>query len=372
MEHRRLGRTGLDVGVIGLGTEYLHKKPRETVVATIRAAIERGVSYFDVVFSFAEYLDNLAVAFQGCRDKVILTGHLGSGEKDGQYRKTRSPKKSEAHFLDLLSRLDTDHVDVLFLHNCDSQKDYDRLMGPAGVLCLARRLREEGKARFLGFSGHTVATALQAVESGIVDVLMFPISMAAHAAPGKQDLFRACVKHGVGLVAMKPFAGGKLLREERTIRVARYMAGGAESFKIKKTAPITPVQCLAYVLAQVGVSTALPGCANPQQVEAALAYLDASEEERDFSAHLAEFEQVVEGECVYCNHCLPCPAEIDIAQVNRLLDMAQQRVTAEVRGAYAALPARASACTQCGACVERCPFGVDVTDRMEQAAAMFE
>jgi predicted aldo/keto reductase-like oxidoreductase len=371
MEYRKLGRTGLDVSAIGLGTEYLRGQPRETVVATIREAIERGVNYFDLVFSFPEYLDNLSVAFQGHRDCVVLTGHLGSGEKDGQYRKTRSLKKSETCFLGLLSRLGIDCVDVLVLHNCDRQNDYDKLMNPNGILGLAQRFRQEGKARFIGFSGHTAATALQAIESGHIDVLMFPISMAAHAAPGKQNLFKACVKRSVGLVAIKPYAGGKLLSKKRTVRVGRIMAGGAEAFKLKKLSPITPVQCLSYVLSQVGVSTTVPGCANPDQMAAALAYLDATEEERDFSAHLADFEQYIEGECVYCNHCLPCPAAIDVGRVMGLLDVAQQRLTDALQAAYDALPARASDCVQCDACVERCPFGVDVIARMEQAVELF-
>jgi predicted aldo/keto reductase-like oxidoreductase len=361
----------LDVSAIGLGTEYLKGQSRETVVSVVREAIEQGVSYLDLVFSFPEYLDNIGAALQGHRDRIVLTGHLGSGEKDGQYRKTRSLKKSEAHFLDLLARLGTDCVDVLFLHNCDRQKDYDKLMAPNGILGLAQRLREEGKARFLGFSGHSVTTALQAIESGVVDVLMFPVNLAANAVPGKRDLLQACVAHSVGLVAMKPYAGGKLLNKDRTVRMSHYHMGG-EAIKLRKQSPITPVQCLSYALSQVGVSVVLPGCADREQLAAALAYLDASGGARDFSTLLAGFEQYVEGECVYCNHCLPCPAKIDIGQVNRLLDMAQQALATELQAAYGALSSKASDCTQCSVCEERCPFGVSVITRMEQAVALFE
>jgi predicted aldo/keto reductase-like oxidoreductase len=370
MEHRRLGRTGLDVSTIGLGTEYLNKKPRETVVATVREAIGRGVSYFDVVFSFPEYLDDLAVGFRGQRERLVLAGHLGSTVKDGQYCRTRSVKKSESFLLDVLARLGTDYVDVLFLHNSNGQKDYDTLMKPGGLLDLAQRLRQEGKARFIGFGVHTLDTARQAVESGVIDVLLFPVNLAGNATPGKKDLFKACAAHDVGLVAMKPYAGGKLLSKGRSVRIAGYHTSG-EAVKLRKSKPITPVQCLAYVLAQVGVSTAIPGCADPAQLAAALACVSATEEEKDFAGLLAEFEQYVTGECVYCNHCLPCPAEIDIGQVSRLLDMAHQQMTAELRAVYAALPVKASDCTQCGGCEERCPFGVSVIARMERAAAVF-
>jgi predicted aldo/keto reductase-like oxidoreductase len=87
---------------------------------------------------------------------------------------------------------------------------------------------------------------------------------------------------------------------------------------------------------------------------------------------VADFQQYVEGECVYCNHCLPCPEMIDIGQTIRLLEMAQQHLTVELQAGYEALPAKASDCVECGVCVERCPFGVDVTTKMRQAVALFE
>jgi predicted aldo/keto reductase-like oxidoreductase len=371
MEYRKLGRTGLDISAISLGTEYLIDPPREHVVGVIHEAIEQGINYFDLFFAHPGFRDTMGIAFKGLRDRVFLTAHLGAAHKDGQYKKTRTLKTCEHFFHDFLTRYETDYVDVLILHNSDGQKDYDRLTKPNGLLDMALRFQQEGKARFIGFSGHTVATALQAVESGKIDVLMFPVNLAANAVPGKRDLLQACVAHDVGLMAMKPYAGGKLLNKDRTVRMAHYQMGG-EAMKLKKRSPITPVQCLSYTLSQVGISAALPGCADKEQLAAALAYLDALEEERDFSALLSEFEQYVEGECVYCNHCLPCPSTIDIGQVNRLLDMAQQELTAELWATYDALPSKASDCTQCGVCEDRCPFDVGVMARMEQAVALFE
>jgi len=67
MPTRVLGRTGLQVGVIGLGTEYLFNKDRKTVVETIREAVDRGVNFFDVLGPFPEYRDNMGAAFSGLR-----------------------------------------------------------------------------------------------------------------------------------------------------------------------------------------------------------------------------------------------------------------------------------------------------------------
>lgn len=371
MEYRKLGKTGLNVSVIGLGTEHLHGQSRDTVVSAVHEAIEHGVNYFDLVFSFPEYLDNLRVAFQGRREHVILTGHLGSTEKNGQYCKTRSAKRCERFFLGLLSSLDTDYVDILFLHNFNSVKDWDKVMKPGGAMDLACRLREEGKARFLGISAHYVEVVRKAVESGQIEVVMFPISLLGHAMPGRKELQNLCATRGVGLVAMKPFGGGKLLTQRGTFRVPKYQTGG-ESYKARITSEITPAQCLSYVLAQVGVCTTVPGVKSKAELAAALHTLEATEAERDFSRLVTSFGRYEEGDCVYCNHCLPCPAVIDIAQIHRLVDAAQWGVTKSLQMAYDALAARASACTECRACVERCPFGVDVTLKMSQAVELFE
>ena len=103
MKHTKLGRTGLDVSVVGIGTEHLRGQPRETVISVIREAIERGVNYFDLIFAFPEYLDHMREAFQGRRDQVHLTAHLGSTDKNDQYFKTRSTRRCETFFLDFLS-----------------------------------------------------------------------------------------------------------------------------------------------------------------------------------------------------------------------------------------------------------------------------
>jgi len=371
MQHRILGKSGLVVSAISLGTEYLLNQPREHVASVIHGAIDRGVNYFDLFWPQPAFRDSMGAAFRGHREKVMLAAHLGAVVKGEQYEKTRDLKACRTFFGDFLTRYHTDYVDVLFLHNIDEQADYDEVMRPGGMAEVAQRLRQEGKARLIGFSGHTVATSLQAVESGLVDVLMFPINLAGSAVPGKKELFSACATRGVGLVAMKPFAGGKLLQKERVIAMENWQRGGAPK-QIERSVTITPAQCLAYVLAQSGVSTVVPGCKNLEELHSVQAFWEATEKEKDYSAIVSDFAEYTPGECVYCNHCLPCPSVIDIGQVIRLLETAQHKMTAELRAAYDALSAKASDCVHCGSCVERCPFGVDAESKMEQAVALFE
>jgi aryl-alcohol dehydrogenase-like predicted oxidoreductase len=89
---RDLSKTGLRVGEIGLGTEHLGRtsKAKATIVDAVDKAVENGINYFDLIFNFKEYLDNYGAAFKDHRDKLVLTCHIGSAERNGQYFKTRS------------------------------------------------------------------------------------------------------------------------------------------------------------------------------------------------------------------------------------------------------------------------------------------
>lgn len=369
MEYTRLGRTGLDVSTIGIGTEHMRGQPREIVVQALRAAVEQGINYFDIIFSMPDYLDLMGGGLQGMRHQVLLAAHLGSTDKDGQYCKTRTVKRCEAAFQEVLQRLGTGHVDLLMLHNFNAVNDWDRAER-SGYLDLASRLLGDGKARFLGISGHYHGVMERAVESGLVDLIMLPVNLFNHAMPGRGALLNLCAQQDIAVVAMKPFGGGKLLHQRGSLRVPKYQTSG-EAFQVRISKEVTPAQCLSYVLAQRGVTVALAGVKSEDELEATLRTLEASEAERDYAELLADFGRYVEGECTYCNHCLPCPVAIDIGQVNRLLDLAELGLTASLREAYAALPVPASACTECGVCTKRCPFGVDVVPRMHQASALF-
>jgi predicted aldo/keto reductase-like oxidoreductase len=371
VRYTKLGRTGLDVSVIGIGMEHLRGQSRKTAISVVREAIEHGVNYFDVIFSMPDYLDNMAAAFEGHRDRVLLTAHLGSTERKGQYLKSRSVRQCATFFLDYLRRVGTNYVDILFLHNFNSIGDWEKIVKPGGVLELALHLRQEGKAHVIGISGHYSDPLKAAIESGQVDVVMFPINLFNHAMPGRQELVDLCIQQEIGLVAMKPYGGGKLLNKRGSLRVPKYQTGG-EMFKTKITSEITPAQCLSYVQAQVGVSVALPGVKSEAELTAALQALEETEAERDFSRLLTQFGRYQEGECVYCNHCLPCPAIIDIGQVLRMVDLAQWGITRDLQRAYDRLPVPASACTACEVCEKRCPFGVQVVVNMRRAVSLFE
>jgi len=373
MEYRTLGKTGLAVSAVSLGTEYLVKATQETVTEMVRGAVERGINYFDVLFAEPDYRDHFGQAFTGLRDQIVITGHLPTTDPVDACRES---------FEDHLARLKIEAVDLVFVSNCDGEVRYRQAMEPGGHYELAAELVRQGKARHIAFSSHTVPVAMDAVRSGKFAVLMFPINPAFDTLPGEtgtdalgklwdgayqhqpdpaQDgvlperkaLYYECASRGVGLIAMKPFAAGWL-------------------FSPDLNTGFTPVSLLHYSLSQPGVSCVVAGAANLDQLDADVKYFSASDAEKDYSQALARSRWNYMGTCMYCNHCQPCTAGIDISEVNKLLHLAHGGHLEEARQAYTGLAVKASACQACGECMDRCPFDVAIMAHMQEAAALFE
>ena len=371
MLYRNLGKTGIKISEIGLGMEYLNNQTRETVVSVIQEAIKHGVNYFDIIFTFNEYLDNISAAFKDNRNQVILTGHLGSCEKNGKYKKSRSVKECRITFMEMLSLLKMDCVDIIIVHFVNA-KEYDKIMKKRGIYDLALSLQTEGKGKFIGLSTHDVSVGIKAAKSGKFDIIMFPVNIANHSLPGRNEFLRTCNENDVGVVAMKPFAGGKLMQKNRTVTIAKYQTGGI-SVKKKIFRLITPVQCLNYTLSRIGILTAIPGVKNQKELKQTLDYVNASREDKDFSKLIEDFKEYVYGECCYCNHCLPCPSDIDIGQTIRTFDTSLNTVVdfGEISSKKNKIVEIALSCTECGACLERCPFGVEVVSIMKTITEIF-
>ncbi|UCC65427.1 MAG: aldo/keto reductase [Anaerolineae bacterium] len=343
MEYRKLGRTGLEVSPIGLGTEHIEQSD-EVRGDVLRTAVEAGVNYVDLLYVEPEYWADFGPVLRPYRNKLVLAAHWGSGPRfDLDY--------CQRTFDNILSCVGNDYVEVAMMTMVDEEDRWDGWLHES--LERLRRYQEQGRVGYVGGSAHDTSMAVKAVKSGLLDVLMFPVNIVGHSDEKNDELYQACADGGVGLVAMKPYHGGTLLS-----------VGGQPS-------GITPAQCLAYVLS-LPVSTAVPGPRNGKELRATLHFLEATEGEKDFRPVVANLYDYLQGQCVYCHHCLPCPEEIQIGWLIWIVDYARHGVTDDLRGWYASHAAKASDCTACGVCLERCPFDVDIVARMREAVEIFE
>ena len=380
MNYRKLGRTGLMVSEIGLGGEWLERHNFEECKAVIDRAEELGINILDCWMSEPNVRTNIGKALAGRREKWFIQGHIGSTWQGGQYVRTRDVEKCREAFEDLLARLQTDYIDLGMIHFVDQESDWEALInGP--YMQYVQELKASGKIRHIGMSTHNTDMAIKAAESGLIEMLLFSVNPAFDLLPPTDNLdnyfvdeyqadlsgidpvrakmYSLCEQNDVGITVMKPYAGGRLFDEKRS------------PFGVA----LTPVQCIHYCLTRPAVASVMAGYDTPEQVEAAVAYETASQEEKDYAGILANAPRHTfgQGECTYCGHCKPCPVEIDIAMVNKYYDLAtmQEEVPATVKAHYEALEHHADQCIGCHSCESRCPFGVKIADRMVKTAELF-
>ena len=372
MKYRRLGNTGLMVSEIGLGAEWLERRNLEEVKEVVRLCGEWGVNLLDCWMSEPNVRTNLGEAVKGCRDCWIIQGHLGATWQNGQYVRTRDIDQVKGAFEDLLTRFQTDYIDLGMIHFVDESAEYQRIMN-GEFIEYVRELKEKGVIHHIGMSTHNPAVARQAAISGEIEMILFSLNPAFDLLPATEDmnelfrkdyqqdlygiaperaeLYQLCEREGVGITVMKGYGGGRLFSAENS------------PFGVA----LTPVQCLHYALTRPAVASVLAGLSTIEEVEEALAYETATEQEKDYASVLASApHHAYSGQCTYCGHCAPCPVHIDIAMVNKLYDLAamQEEVPDTVRAHYENLSSNASDCISCKACEERCPFGVPIVERM--------
>ena len=378
MIKREIGNTGKKASIIGLGCEHLDRKPYEQVKTTIDAALDCGINMFDIFMPGTEIRENLAKALGGRRKDILIQGHICSSDINQQYDISRDLPTVKRYFEEHL-RLCNGYIDFGMLFFIDSEEDYKNTF-ETGIADYALKLKQNGDIGHIGFSSHNPLTAIKAINTGLPEIMMFSINPAFDIIPAEEnalshldkgfnsesftgidpkraELYKLCEQKNIGITVMKALGAGKLISPEHT----------------PFSKPMTVAQCVHYALSRPAVVSVLLGSKTPEEVVDSVKYLELSDNERDYAEILSTASKTMKGVCVYCNHCQPCPVGIDIAAVNKYLDIAlldTENIPPSIRSHYQSLEHKGGECTACGHCEKRCPFGVAVTDKIKDAERM--
>lgn len=200
---RTLGRTGEAVTMLGVGGWHIGRMSERDAQATIEAALEGGVRFFD---SAESYQDGGSESYLGkfltpkYRDAVFLMTKTTARDADG----------ARSHLEGSLRRLGSDHLDLWQVHAVESPEDVDgRIQG--GVFDVMVEAKASGKVRHIGFTGHTRPAAHQRVleKSDIFETCQMPINLAD---PSYESFIKGVlpklVERNIGVLAMKTLANG--------------------------------------------------------------------------------------------------------------------------------------------------------------------
>lgn len=365
MEYRRLPRGTEQISTLGLGMGGIQHSTPEEIEGIIKKAIDQGITFFDLCAGGKCVYEPFGRAMLGKREQVYLQVHFGAVYKEnGEYGWSRDLKTIKETFEWELKTLQTDYVDFGFLHCVDEESDFEEIQ-KKGILEYVKILKEKGIVKHIGFSSHTPSVAHKVLDTGFIDIMMFSINPAYDLECGDEygigttlertTLFQRCEKERVGISVMKPFHGGQLLSD--------------------KTSPfhtsLTKNQCIQYCLDRPAVLTVVPGVRSMKDLDELLTYPSSPQEMRDYSLIGAFTPEKAVGNCVYCNHCQPCPAGIDIGLVNKYYDLSLAGDNMAANH-YDKLVIKADACLNCGHCDQRCPFKVKQQMKMQTIATYFK
>ncbi len=262
MQQRTLGNTGETVSAIGLGGWHLGLShvSEKLAIQLVQSAIDRGITFMDNCWDYNEGLSEIrmgkALREGSRRQKVFLMTKI-----DG-----RSKKEAMRQLEHSLERLQTDCIDLVQHHEVLRFEDPNRIFDPEGANAALIEARQQGKLRFIGFTGHKdprvhLYMLDVAQENGFhFDTAQMPVNlMDAHFRSFSNLVVPECVKQGVAVLAMKTMGNGHIL----------------------KSNTVTPIECLQYAL-HLPVSVVITGIDSMEILDQAF---KAADTYKPFSDH---------------------------------------------------------------------------------------
>lgn len=233
---RPMGRTGLMVSILGMGGYHLGSAAGQQEVDNMVAkALDRGINFFDNAWEYHKGMseERVGIALKGKRDKAIVMTKVC----------THSRKKDVAmqQLEESLKRLQTDHLDVWQVHEVIYYNDPEKAYAPDGVLEALTAAKQQGKVRFVGFTGHkNPSIHLDMIKRGFpFDTVQMPINPFDPSFRSfERDVLPVAVSKGMAVFSMKS------------------MSGSGESIV---HGALTPMEALSYAMSVPGVSTTISG-----------------------------------------------------------------------------------------------------------------
>lgn len=335
MNYNELGSTGLKVSVIGFGGIPLQRVDKNEAKEIIIKAEENGINFIDTARGYSISEEYIGEVLEGRRDKWIIATKSMARDKESMINDVKISLKN----------LKTEYIDIYQFHNIKTMEEYQRILSENGAYSALQQFKEDGKIGHIGITSHSLDMLKIAIESGKFETVMYPYNIVEKQA---EDLFIRAKELNIGIIAMKPMAGGALI-------------DGSLALK--------------YILQNDNITCAIPGMATIEEVEenskvgscVSVLTEDEMSKIKDIAAELGtEF-------CRRCSYCAPCPKGIDIPSIFLLQGYKERYNLAEwAESRYSTLKATAQDCIECGNCEQKCPYDLPIRKMLKKTKETFK
>ncbi len=327
-----LGKTRLFINRVGLGGIPIQRVNLNDVVRLLDYLQDNGVNFIDTARGYTCSEEYLGLALKGRRNEFIIA----TKSMSRTYEKMKEDIEISLH------NLQTSYIDLYQVHNLKSEEEFNLLMSENGAYKALLEAKNEGKVKHIGITSHSYEFLDKIIEMDLFETIQFPYNIVEDK---NKEIFKKAHQKGLGTICMKPLAGGAIENGKLAIK---------------------------YLLNDKNVDVVIPGMKNILEAKENV-NVDSLEYTKDDFLEINKIKKELDGDfCRRCGYCAPCTKGIDIANCFMfygyysrygLKDWAVSR--------YNSLNAFASDCIKCGVCLKRCPYGLDIPEKLKAVSEAF-
>ena len=370
MQYTKFGKTGVDLSKLGFGAMRLPSRmvdgktvyDEDEGMRILRRAYELGVNYFDTAPYYCDKVSEVIVgkALKPFRDKVYISTKNPIENASGD----DFEKRLEAS----LGNLSTDYIDFYHMWGISLEGFVNEIDVKDGPLDRAKRLKEQGVIRHISFSFHDKSENMIEIikrSDGVFESVLCQYNLLDRS---NEEAIAFADEQGLGVVIMGPVGGGRLGAPSKTIQ--SLLPGKVYS---------SPELALRFVLSNPHVSVALSGMSSMAMVEENCLITEravplTAEDDILIKAAMEENKRLEELYCTGCNYCMPCPQEVNIPEIFKMMNYHRvYNLTDYAKAEYAEIGKNewknyksAEACADCGLCEQKCPQKLKIREQLKQ------
>lgn len=335
MRKRALGNTGLMVSEIGFGGIPIQRVTKETTKLVLDECLNQGINFIDTARGYTISESLIGYSIKDTRDSWIIATKSMARDYDSM--------KNDIEIS--LRELKTDFIDLYQCHFVKTKDQLDQIMSEDGAFRALQEAKNEGKIGHIGITSHHSEIIDMALKLDAFETIQFPYNIVETQGI---ELFKEAHGKGVGVIIMKPIAGGAISNGELSVK---------------------------YILNNPHVTSAIPGMESIEVVNknALIGKSDLKLTEDELKEISDIKDELSGGFCRRCGYCLPCVKGIDIPTQfvfegylvrYNLKDWAIDRYDSQVL--------KADDCIHCKKCEDKCPYNLPISDMMTRVSNNFK
>ena len=327
-----IGKTGLEVNRFGFGGIPIQRVDEQQAVETVLHAVEKGVDFIDTSRMYTTSERRIGLALKQTDKKVVLAS------------KSRS-RTSETVREDLetsLKELQRDYIDIYQCHYVPNDEEYRQIISSGGALEELLRAKDEGLIGHIGITSHSLDLVYKILDDDIFETIMVCFSFLEPEAMEK--VIPKAKEKNVGVIAMKSFSGGVI---------------------------DNPKLALKYALSHPDI-VIIPGVESKDLFDQNWNVYQGSHEltdseKQEIEAIQRQYDKVF---CRRCDYCQPCSEEVPIQMIMGLQSAVNRFGKDFIKEGWPKEAIeKARNCSECGECLERCPYQLPIPDLIKENLA---